>query len=60
MFGDSQQLSTQVALYVGEDTSSESRSQNLNSIAWNVQEGNFNLKDLVRPVTATTSGCGRI
>lgn len=55
--GDSQQLLVQVARYIDQDTSSESQKQSLNSIAWNIQEGNFNLTDLVRPVTAS---CNRL
>ena len=45
---DSQQLSLQVALYTDQDASSDIQTQTLKNIAWNVQEGNLNLKDLVR------------
>lgn len=46
---DSQQLSLQVALYIDQDTSSDIQTQTLKNIAWNVQQDNLNLKDLVRP-----------
>lgn len=48
MDGLSQQLSLQVALYIDQDTPSDDQTQTLKSIAWNVQEGSLNLKDLVR------------
>lgn len=48
MARDSQQLSFQVALYVNQGTSHDIQTQTLKAIAWNVQEDNVNLKDLVR------------
>ena len=45
--GDSQQLSLQIALYVEQETANEIETQTLKGIAWNVQEGNLKLKDLV-------------
>lgn len=55
MAGDSQQLSFQVALYVDQDAATENQMQILQAIAWSVQEGDVNLKDLVRLLREVTS-----
>ena len=54
MAGDSQQLSFHIALYVDQDTINENQIQIVKAIAWSVQEGDVNLKDLVRSLKELT------